>query len=96
MCGKRTEVVKGISSGAPRIISWNITQRCPLKCPHCYVDTSEREAEGVLSTEEAFGVIDQICKTGKPVAVLSGSRTHNSRSFFIKNKNFFDIYPEIT
>jgi AdoMet-dependent heme synthase len=70
--GKRAKVVKGITSRAPRIISWNITLRCPLKCAHCYVDAGEREAEGVLSTEEAFGVIDQICETGKPVVVLSG------------------------
>jgi AdoMet-dependent heme synthase len=59
-------------SGAPQIISWNITLRCPLKCAHCYVDAGEREAEGVLTTEEAFTVIDQICETGKPVVVLSG------------------------
>ena len=72
MCGKRAEFMKGISGGAPRIISWNITLRCPLKCSHCYVDAGEREAEGVLSTEEAFRVIDQICETGKPVVVLSG------------------------
>ena len=70
--GKRAEVVKGISRGAPRIISWNITLRCPLKCAHCYVDAGDKEAEGVLSTEEAFGVIDQICETGKPIVVLSG------------------------
>jgi radical SAM protein with 4Fe4S-binding SPASM domain len=36
------------------------------------VDAGDREAEGVLSTEEAFGVIDQICEKGKPVVVLSG------------------------
>lgn len=71
-CARRAEGVKGISGGAPRIISWNITLRCPLKCAHCYVDAGEREAEGVLSTEEAFKVIDQICETGKPVVVLSG------------------------
>ncbi|MFZ0675818.1 MAG: radical SAM protein [Methanoregula sp.] len=71
MRGKRTEDLNG-ASGAPRIISWNITLRCPLKCAHCYVDAGEREAEGVLSTEEAFRVIDQICETGNPVVVLSG------------------------
>jgi len=60
------------AANGPRIISWNITLRCPLKCAHCYVDAGEQEAEGVLSTEEAFGVIDQICETGKPVVVLSG------------------------
>src|SRR4030042_3031154 len=58
--------------GAPRIISWNITLRCPLKCVHCYVNAGQDEVEGVLSTEEAFGVIDQIRVTGKPVVVLSG------------------------
>ena len=57
---------------APRIISWNITLRCPLKCAHCYVDAGEQEADRVLSTEEAFMVIDQIRVTGKPVVVLSG------------------------
>jgi len=69
--GKRAETLNGVVN-APRIISWNITLRCPLKCAHCYVDAGEREAEGVLSTEEAFGVIDQIRESGKPVVVLSG------------------------
>jgi radical SAM protein with 4Fe4S-binding SPASM domain len=57
---------------APRIISWNITLRCPLKCSHCYVDACEKEVDGVLSTQEAFSVIDQIRAAGKPVVVLSG------------------------
>ena len=57
---------------APRIISWNITLRCPLKCSHCYVDAGEQESAGVLSTQEAFAVIDQIRATGTPVVVLSG------------------------
>lgn len=61
-----------ITKNGPRIISWNITLQCPLKCSHCYVDAGEREAEGVLSTKEALGVIDQICETGRPVVVLSG------------------------
>jgi len=64
--------VKGASNGAPRIISWNITLRCPLKCAHCYVDAGECEAEQTLSTEEALDVIDQIRACGKPVVVLSG------------------------
>ena len=64
--------MNGKISGALRIISWNITMRCPLRCSHCYVDAGEREADGVLSTEEAFRVIDQICGIGKPVVILSG------------------------
>ncbi|MGB8219425.1 MAG: radical SAM protein [Methanoregula sp.] len=57
---------------APRIISWNLTIRCPLACSHCYVDAGEHEAAGVLSTQEALAVIDQIRATGTPVVVLSG------------------------
>ncbi len=56
----------------PRIISWNITLRCPLRCSHCYVDAGLREPEGVLTTHEAFRVLDQIRRTGSPVVVLSG------------------------
>ncbi|MDD1706158.1 MAG: radical SAM protein [Methanoregulaceae archaeon] len=72
MTGKRAEVVKGISGGAPRLISWNITLRCPLKCSHCYVNAGENETPGVLSTDEALAVIDQIRDVGTPVIVLSG------------------------
>lgn len=60
------------AAAAPRLISWNITLRCPLKCAHCYVDAGKREAEGVLSTEEAKVVIDQIAEVGRPILVLSG------------------------
>jgi radical SAM protein with 4Fe4S-binding SPASM domain len=82
--GRRAEVVKGIYGGGPRIISWNITLRCPLKCAHCYVDAGELEADGVLSTEEAFGVVDQICETGKPIVVLSGGEP-------LMREDIFDI-----
>jgi radical SAM protein with 4Fe4S-binding SPASM domain len=57
---------------APRIISWNITLQCPLKCSHCYVDAGVKEADGVLSMDEAMGVIDQNRATGTPIVVLSG------------------------
>jgi MoaA/NifB/PqqE/SkfB family radical SAM enzyme len=56
----------------PHLVSWNITLRCPLRCAHCYVNAGEYEAENVLSTREAFAVIDQICELGKPVVILSG------------------------
>ena len=62
----------GTDSPDLRLISWNITLKCPLRCAHCYVNAGEREAAGVLSTEEAYAVIDQICELGRPVVILSG------------------------
>ncbi len=56
----------------PGIISWNITRKCLLKCAHCYAAAGEDEVTDVLSTREAFGVIDQIRETGNPVVILSG------------------------
>ncbi|HXX54937.1 MAG TPA: radical SAM protein [Methanoregula sp.] len=66
------EVVNNRADGPPRIISWNITLRCPLKCTHCYVAAGRDETTGVLTTDEALGVIDQIRAVGRPVVVLSG------------------------
>ena len=61
-----------LTSEPPRLISWNVTLRCPLKCAHCYVDAGEHEAEGVLSTVEAISVIDQLRALGTPTVVMSG------------------------
>ena len=71
VCGREAETLND-AGNAPRIISWNITLRCPLKCSHCYVDAGEQEAEDVLTTREALSVIDQVRATGTPVVVLSG------------------------
>ena len=62
----------GTSARLPRIVSWNITLRCPLNCTHCYVGAGSDETAGVLSTDEALAVIDQIRAVGRPVVVLSG------------------------
>ncbi|HWQ66147.1 MAG TPA: radical SAM protein [Methanospirillum sp.] len=55
-----------------RIISWNITLRCPLRCPHCYSDAGDHDVPDPLSTTEAFGILDQIKNMGNPVVILSG------------------------
>lgn len=56
----------------PRLVSWNVTGRCYLACPHCYMDASGRSGSGDLSTEEAFGVVDAVRAAGRPLLVLSG------------------------
>lgn len=44
----------------PYLISWNVTQRCNLRCPHCYIDATPAAAPGELDTTEALRVIDDI------------------------------------
>jgi len=57
---------------ALKVISWNITLRCPLKCPHCYSDSGKQDAPDILSLYEARDVLDQIREVGRPVVILSG------------------------
>ncbi len=56
----------------PRIISWNVTFRCPLRCAHCYLDAGEREDPAELDTAEGMALIDRISEIGRPILVLSG------------------------
>lgn len=56
----------------PRLISWNLTFRCNLRCTHCYMDAREREGKGELNTDDGKMLIDQIAEVSKPVLILSG------------------------
>jgi len=56
----------------PLVLSWNVTRKCNLKCPHCYINATAQEPIYELSTEEAKNLIDQICEVSKPLLVLSG------------------------
>ena len=54
------------------VISWNLTQRCNLKCEHCYIEggpIQKAMLAGELNTEECFRVIDEICEIN-PEALL--------------------------
>ena len=56
----------------PLIISWNLTRKCNLKCPHCYINATTKELEGELDTAESKQLLDQIAKVSRPLLVLSG------------------------
>ena len=55
-----------------RIISWNMTLLCPLRCPHCYADAGKTEIRDPLSKDEAFRILDQIKEISNPIVILSG------------------------
>lgn len=58
---------------APRLIFWETTAGCNLKCIHCRrITVADQLTPQDLSTEEAFRLIDGIAAAGKPVFVLSG------------------------
>lgn len=59
-------------SFVPGILSWNTTNRCNLRCAHCYMDASEMKGASELTTEEGKRFIDDIAGLSKCVLVLSG------------------------
>jgi len=64
----------------PRLVFWEITNACNLRCVHCRACPVEERSPEDLSTEEARRLVDQIAsfpstalRTGaKPALVLSG------------------------
>lgn len=54
------------------VVVWNCTQKCNLKCVHCYAQSEDRDYAGEMSTEEAKTMIDDLAAWGAPVLLFSG------------------------
>jgi AdoMet-dependent heme synthase len=56
----------------PRLIFWELTKGCNLRCIHCRASATELSSPDDLSTEAANAIIDQIAEVSSPILVLSG------------------------
>src|SRR5271169_2031231 len=56
----------------PRLIFWELTKGCNLRCIHCRASATELSSPSDLSTEAAKAIIDQIAEVSSPILVLSG------------------------
>ena len=54
------------------IVVWNVSQRCNLRCMHCYANAANREFEGELTTQEAKKFISDLVEFKVPVLLFSG------------------------
>ncbi|GAB4537699.1 MAG: putative heme d1 biosynthesis radical SAM protein NirJ2 [Thermodesulfovibrionia bacterium] len=64
-----------MSGYKPYLVSWNLTRRCNLFCPHCYLDADSRLTARLseLSTDEARFVIDELSYLNSHIMlILSG------------------------
>ncbi len=55
-----------------RMIAWEITRRCNLRCVHCRGASEDISYEGELSTSEARSLIDEISRYYSPVIIMTG------------------------
>ena len=56
----------------PRLIFWELTKGCNLRCIHCRASATEFSSPSDLSTQAARDIIDQIAEVSSPILVLSG------------------------
>src|SRR5580704_6329744 len=56
----------------PRLVFWELTKGCNLRCIHCRASATELSSTSDLSTERAKEIIDQIAAVSSPILVLSG------------------------
>lgn len=57
---------------ALRMVAWEVTRCCNLKCVHCRASAERGPYGGELSTEEAFAVLEDLATFAKPVVILTG------------------------
>src|ERR1017187_542002 len=56
----------------PRLIFWEVTKGCNLRCIHCRATATELMSPADLPTSKALDIISQIADFGNPILVLSG------------------------
>ena len=56
----------------PFMVSYSITQKCNLKCKHCYSESIEQAAPDELSTKEAYRLIDDLSGWGIGLLIIDG------------------------
>jgi radical SAM protein with 4Fe4S-binding SPASM domain len=57
----------------PSLVSWNLTKRCNLRCPHCYMEAEpQAAAENELTTAECLRLVDEMKSLGTEMIILTG------------------------
>ncbi|MBI5789172.1 MAG: radical SAM protein [Candidatus Schekmanbacteria bacterium] len=54
------------------LVVWNMTNRCNLRCLHCYINAEDKSYHDELTNQEARAFIEDICAMKAPVLLFSG------------------------
>ena len=67
-----------------RLVFWELTARCNLKCCHCRAEATDDFVAGELTTAQILSVARDIRAAGDPIMILTGGEP-------LVRKDFFDI-----
>jgi len=72
---------KPITTGAPLFVVWNFTNRCNLRCKHCYQNAGPSLANE-LNTNEALNVVKDLSESDVSSIAFSGGEPLLRQDFF--------------
>ncbi|UZP68932.1 12,18-didecarboxysiroheme deacetylase [Desulfovibrio mangrovi] len=70
--GKLPSHLLQFSADKKPVVVWNMTQRCNLKCVHCYAHAVDPDGKDAISTEKGKEIIRDLAQYGAPVMLFSG------------------------
>lgn len=70
--GKLPSHLLQFSKDKKPVVVWNMTQRCNLKCVHCYAHAVDPAGKDEISTEQGKEIIRDLAQYGAPVMLFSG------------------------
>ncbi|MHC5036976.1 MAG: radical SAM protein [Planctomycetota bacterium] len=65
-----------------KIVAWEVTRRCYLKCKHCRASAEDVDYAGELTTAECKRLIDVITARAKPLVILTGGEPMSREDIF--------------
>ncbi len=72
----------GTQENKPRLIFWEVTKGCNLRCIHCRATATELMSPKDLPTARALDIITQIAAYANPILILSGGEPLYRRDIF--------------
>ncbi|MDT8392027.1 MAG: radical SAM protein [Lentisphaeria bacterium] len=74
--------VAPLSTPPLRLVFWELTARCNLRCRHCRGEAGENPAADELGTRDILQAADDIRAAGDPILILTGGEPLTRPDFF--------------
>jgi radical SAM protein with 4Fe4S-binding SPASM domain len=78
-----------------RLVFWELTARCNLKCQHCRAEAQDHFAPGELSTAEVLKVARDIRAGADPILVLTGGEPLVRRDIFEITRGCSSLFSRV-
>lgn len=73
------------------LVVWNTTNRCNLRCKHCYIEAEDKNYSNELTTDEAIKFIHDLADMKAPVLLFSGGEPLIRKDLFELGKLAGDL-----